>query len=215
MSDPKAPDYPEHLLPDNSNAVERALSASDHRTLSAPHWLIRAVWSPDDCPAHLLPYLAAAWSVDEWDPEWSESTKRRVIRESPDIHRVKGTKGAIRRAVEALGMGALIEEWFDYGGAPYSFRMSVRLEATAVWTSRQAGTLWRTALNTKNVRSWLEKIALIRPMPEPAPLGIGIATRARIKLRISFEPLSRITPPAAGVFCGVVPVTRTRMRFGV
>ena len=41
-------------------------------------------------PMHLLPYLARAFSVDRWDRNWPEETKRQVIRDAWLIHRHKG-----------------------------------------------------------------------------------------------------------------------------
>ncbi|WP_348251429.1 phage tail protein I, partial [Salmonella enterica] len=58
---------------------------------------LRALWNPDTCPENLLPWQAWAFSVDRWDEDWTERTKRAVIREADFIHCHKGTTGAIRR----------------------------------------------------------------------------------------------------------------------
>lgn len=43
---------------------------------------LRTLWDPESCPVELLPYLAWALSVERWDKNWPEETKRKVIRES-------------------------------------------------------------------------------------------------------------------------------------
>ena len=46
-----------HLLPydpRDATPLEIAASGADARLLDAPTHIIRAVWSPDDCPAHLV-----------------------------------------------------------------------------------------------------------------------------------------------------------------
>ena len=60
-----------------------------------------------------MPHLAWTFSVDRWDPNWSEATKRAVIKASARIHKRKGTIGAIRRVVEPLGYLIKVVEWFQ------------------------------------------------------------------------------------------------------
>lgn len=87
------------LLPPNATANERALAWA-----TAPHVPVpEHLFDPERCPKHLLPWLAHALSVDVWEPGWPEEMKRTVIRESVMVHRKKGTKGSIRRALSALG----------------------------------------------------------------------------------------------------------------
>lgn len=107
------------VLPPHSTELERALE-------QASLWVIQNseivdVWNPDTCPPRFLPWLAWSVSVDEWDASWSEAKKRAVIRQSVAVHRVKGTKGAVRRALEAMGFGPEITEWFENNGEVHTF----------------------------------------------------------------------------------------------
>lgn len=74
---------------------------------------------------HLLPYLARAFSVDRWDRNWPEETKRQVIRDAWLIHRHKGTISALRRAIEPLGYLIRVSEWWEFGGEPGTFTVEV------------------------------------------------------------------------------------------
>lgn len=90
------------LLPPNSTTLERAVDrAVGARHVALPS-LLPSIWDADTCPAALLPWLAWAVSVDEWDEGWSIEKKRAAIRDAPEIHRRKGTLSAIRRALTAL-----------------------------------------------------------------------------------------------------------------
>ncbi|AIY42994.1 Phage tail fiber [Collimonas arenae] len=82
--------------------MERALEQSTARLAAVPLNL-RPNWNPRTCPAHLLPWLAWALGVEEWDADWPEAFKREVIATSRAIRRQKGTPGAIKRALAALG----------------------------------------------------------------------------------------------------------------
>lgn len=144
------------LLPPNSTPQERALSASVSRIGGVPV-PVRDIVSPDNCPSPLLPWLAWALSVDEWDPDWPEERKRAMIAESVKVHMHKGTVGAVRRVLDAVVGGGTIEEWFQYGGSPGYFKVHVTLEHFGM----DADTFDRlTTLieATKNVRSWLEAL---------------------------------------------------------
>lgn len=108
------------LLPPNASNMERALEAAMARISDVPV-LVRESWNPDLCPVALLPWLAWAYSVDEWDPSWTEATRREVIRKAYDVQRIKGTIGAIKRALAAAGLGTVTFEEgrhrFKYDGA--------------------------------------------------------------------------------------------------
>ena len=92
------------LLPPNSSQLEMALE----QVLTADMPVDAAaqnVWNPWNCPLALLPWLAWAVGVDEWDANWPEDVKRRVIAAAPEIRRHRGTVWAVREALRAAGYG--------------------------------------------------------------------------------------------------------------
>ncbi len=92
------------LLPPNATPQERALEAATARLGDVPAPL-RDVWNPDTCPAQLLPWLAWAFGVDEWDAAWSDEAKRNTIRNAVAIQRRKGSVWSIKRAIADAGYG--------------------------------------------------------------------------------------------------------------
>jgi phage tail P2-like protein len=100
------------LLPDNATEAELAIEQSTARIVSAGAPL-RPLWNPETCPAELLPWLAWALGVDEWEASWTDERKREVIAASVDVHRHKGTVAAVRRAIAAAGLGdaQLVEKY--------------------------------------------------------------------------------------------------------
>lgn len=92
------------LLPPNATALERAAADALGARLdvAVP---VRDLWSPERCPSPLLPWLAWALSVDVWETTWTEATQRRVIAESLALHRIKGSRAAVDRAIAAMGLG--------------------------------------------------------------------------------------------------------------
>lgn len=121
------------LLPPNAKQLEQ-LAAEALAQIERVPVPIRDLLNPDRCPVPLLPYLAWAFSVDRWDSEWSEATKRQVIKGSYFIHSRKGTIGALRRVVEPLGYLIEIVEWFKTvpEGVPGTFALKVGVLDTGI-----------------------------------------------------------------------------------
>lgn len=114
------------LLPPNATALERAAAEALAELERVPVPL-RMLWDPETCPMRLLPYLAWAFSVDRWDPAWSETTKRGVVKAAFYVHSHKGTISALRRVVEPLGYLLDIEEWWQMQpeGEPGTFALRI------------------------------------------------------------------------------------------
>lgn len=141
------------LLPNNATKQERALSMSASRVGSVPV-VLRDLWSPWTCPVEILPWLAWSLSVDDWDVDWTEQQKRGAIASSVEVHRRKGTVGAVRRALQAIGYEVQIREWVE--GA-YTF--SVYIDGTSSPVEESAFIeAERLALTHKNVRSHLATV---------------------------------------------------------
>lgn len=91
-----------NLLPPNATQQEHALDDSTARLGAVPVEIVK-LWNPNTCPAALLPWLAWALSVDEWDETWTEAQQRATVAASYAVHSQKGTPYAIKTAVQALG----------------------------------------------------------------------------------------------------------------
>jgi phage tail P2-like protein len=141
------------LLPPNATPQERALSLATGRDVGVP---IKQLWSPLTCPASVLPWLAWALSVDEWDGAWPVETQRQVIAASIDQHRKKGTVGALRRALERLGYEVEIDE---ATGTAYTFRLRFKIgdgdTAGGAVIEDAVAQATEIALRQKNARSAL------------------------------------------------------------
>lgn len=123
------------LLPRNRTAVELQLE----QTLAVKHSLdtdiIRKLHEPSECPMALLPWLAFALSLDEWDDNWSEAVKRQYISDSIVIHKHKGTAYAIKTALQALGYESVIirEAEFNYYNGVRIFNGAIDYGSFTAW----------------------------------------------------------------------------------
>lgn len=112
----------------------------------------------DDLPDAVLDLLAWQWHVDYYmRGDMSRETRVALIRNSIAWHRKKGTPWAVKDVVsKAFGKPASVEEWFDYNGEPYHFKVTVKMNT---FSSLEAfGVAYQGVMESKNVRSWLDSI---------------------------------------------------------
>ena len=105
-----------------------AIAASVADALSARQGeidLIRIYTRIDALPERLLDALAFDFNVGWWDPDYTLEEKRRTLKGSWAVRRGLGTKAAVEGAISAVYAGTKVVEWFEYGGAPYEFKLLV------------------------------------------------------------------------------------------
>lgn len=151
------------LLPPNRTVYERDIESVLAR-VSDVDVPINQIWHASTCPVALLPWLAWSLSVDEWDSDWSEAQQREAISSSIAMHRSKGTAGAVKNAIAALGYQVEVSEWFDTNGGPYSFIIYVDNENTPTSPQVEAA-IRRVVAQSKNVRSHLLGIVMLSVTP--------------------------------------------------
>lgn len=159
------------LLPVGSSTLEvaAARAASEIARVPVP---LRTLWNWRTCPVNLLPYLAWALSVDRWDENWPEATKRNVIASSFYIHQHKGTISALRRVVEPLGYLIEVKEWWQLDEEPGTFRLVVGVLDTGI-TDEMYIELERLIEGAKPASRHLTGLAISLSTSGPAYVGAG------------------------------------------
>lgn len=180
------------LLPPNSPELERAIEevARAATALDVP---IRDLWDPERCPLELLPWLAWAWSVDEWSDAWTERQKRDTVKTALAVQRVKGTIGAVRRALGALGLEVRVQEWFNQSpaGDPYTFRVLIETKNTPA--TRGALVKVVDVINAaKSLRSHLDLIDISTRASSVVTVGCAASIGSEIHV-------TRFLPPVMAV----------------
>ncbi|MCY4584892.1 MAG: phage tail protein I [Bryobacterales bacterium] len=168
---PRAPLGAVSLLPLNATPFERALEAALAHDIDIP---IRKLWSSADCPAAMLPYLAWAMGVEEWDPDWPVAVKRAAVANAFRIHREKGTLAGLKRVLDTAG--AEYEYVERPAGVPMTAKLSI-LNSNAVYLPDIA----RAVNRVKRVSLELD-IELLSAAAGRIPVaaGLGAATVAEI-----------------------------------
>lgn len=122
-----------------------------------------SLWSRlDEIDEPLLSELARQLHVDFWEDGITAETRRNLIRESIAWHRIKGTRGAVVRMLEYLGYACEIDEWWQYDGEPWFFRVLIDLADDQSLVLDDWGFFVTAVDAAKNVRSWLERLRVRR-----------------------------------------------------
>lgn len=162
-----------NLLPPNSTAFERALDALEADTLADMPVPVGDVWSPARCPAALLPWLGWGLSIDIWDSNWNEAQRRAAIGSAIEDQRRKGTRAALRRALDRIDPLIDVTEWFEDPAnlEPYTFRLDLPDRNTSAIDYNEAtiGTLLRDIAAVKPLRAHVIASYRIRAL---AQLGL-------------------------------------------
>ena len=114
----------------------------------------------DALPEDLLDILAYDFKVDWWDYNYTVEQKRQTLKDSFMVHKHLGTKFAVETAISAIYPETTVQEWFEYGGDPYTFRLSIDATDVAVNTAKHQRVL-ELAEYYKNLRSHLDGVKYI------------------------------------------------------
>lgn len=168
------------LLPPNASPLERALEAATARVGAIP--IPGGLWDPATCPLAILPWLAWALSVDTWDPDWSEATKRAAVAGSIALHRMKGTPAAIEAVLARHDELLTLAEWWEADLPPHNFEVRLQLGAAsgARATAAFADAIARDVARVKPVR---EHFNLIQQLDAVGRVGIQGVARAALFTR--------------------------------
>lgn len=155
------------------------------------------VYLVDLVAADALPALAAQFHVlgaEGWNAATNDAARRELIKAAIELHRYKGTPWAVRRALELLGLRVDVQEWFDIGSAPYTFRVRVAVTGPINWESV-----------ARTIDAW-------------KPAGRGYAVQAVItpsdpgELTPGSWPKTKLIHPRAAAGIGIVQVRQPARR---
>lgn len=152
----------------------------------------------DELPENIIDMLAWQWRVDFYDVELNLDEKRRAVKQSIAMHRIKGTKRAVMMALRMVYASGEVSEWFEYGGRPYYFR--VRFIRTETIRLEDVDRVIRIIHAVKNTRSWLESIGFTRPVCIGMYHGAAVSTNRTYRI---LPPRPRDTTIHSGTYQGI------------
>lgn len=125
------------LLPPNATLLERGLEQAMAVYGDVRDPGIADLWRPETCPPALLPWLAWALSIRQWDAAWPVAVQRAAVAAAYAMHRRTGTRSAVEGALEEAGAEYRIVEQ-GKAARPASVTIGAG-NASFVLTARTAG----------------------------------------------------------------------------
>ncbi|MEI8128983.1 MAG: phage tail protein I, partial [bacterium] len=120
------------------------------------------VYLIDSVDESALVHLADQFHImgnEGWLQAKTEAEKREIIKKAVELHRYKGTKYALIKVLNSLNITGEIQEWFEYEGEPYHFKINIFLQNYA-YNQNVFESLKKMIDEYKNVRSELEEISI-------------------------------------------------------
>lgn len=112
-----------------------------------------------------------AWElgIDWWVSSWDRDQKIRTIRMAGSIMEKRGTKWAVEELAKAAFGEGTVEEWFEYGGDPYYFKITTNVPLTPEAFDQLLSMITRV----KNVRSHIDTISVDRRIDQTLYTGVA------------------------------------------
>ena len=111
----------------------------------------------DSLSDEVLDELAWQFNVVEYRKEYDISIKRELIKGCMELHYKRGTVASVIDVVEKIYGSARIEEWFEYGGQPYHYKIYT---SNIQSNDEMIQELMKIVKEAQNVRSWLEEVII-------------------------------------------------------
>lgn len=114
----------------------------------------------DELPEPILRMLA--WENRVYQYEWALAetlaSKRDLVKDSFELNQRRGTRWSIERVLDLVNVDANLQEWFEYGGLPYRFKINLQSINDQAPTPAQIDLINKLIDKYKPLRSALESI---------------------------------------------------------
>ncbi len=153
------------VLPPMASKLERQLEQVIATTFVIDVDIAR-LWNPETCDAALLPWLAWGLSIDLWDADWSEATKRAAIADAIPFQQRKGTPASLRTVLDRFDPLIALVEWFQANPRmdPHTFRLELPLpsQSEVLYNEDLVAALLRDITAVKPVRSHMQAVFALK-----------------------------------------------------
>ena len=146
------------VLREDSNMLALARAVAEALSAQANELdVIRIYPAVDILPESLLDLLAYDFKVDWWVSSYSLEEKRDILAKSWNVHRALGTKYAMETSISSVYEDSRVQEWFEYGGEPYHFKIQINARYEDTDPAKHARVLERVSVY-KSLRSVLDEV---------------------------------------------------------
>ena len=179
------------LLPPNATKLLNDLEQSSSKILELEA-KNKEVFNPNLVSTNILPWLAWGFSIDAWDDNWSDEIKREMIKNTISLHRIKGTKKAVQKALEIIGIFAQIIEWWETDP-----KMAVHTFHVIAYLNDNLNKNSEIIIDLNTQKRLIDLIENVKPARSHFSLKLGV----RFKSNASYTAILRTKQFTNFIFC--------------
>lgn len=140
------------------NAKALALALQQQIQALAAHIGSLVVYASIDTQSDaILDELGWQFNIPEYNSSLPIATKRKLVQNAIITHKQRGTVAAVEQVVSDIFGDGWVEEWFEYDGEPYYFRVHTSNVSAG---DQEAAYFESIVASTQNVRSVLESVII-------------------------------------------------------
>lgn len=124
--------------------------------------------------------LAWQFHVDFYDTSLPLKQRRELVKNSIAWHRRKGTPSAVEELISTLFGEGKVEEWFEYGGKPYHFKV---LTDNPAVTNERAKEFIQAVQSVKRLTARLDEVIISDNEQLPVYFGGAVLVYDRITIK--------------------------------
>jgi phage tail P2-like protein len=150
------------LIPDSIKSPETVIFDELFARFGEIDLIPMLVYMVDYVDASALPHLAWQFHLTDnegWGFAKTDEERRKLIKNAIPAHKVKGKVKACKFILQTLGFVIEQQEWFDYGGDPYHFKLKVS-SGSQTYSENIADQISQLINEYKNARSLLDNLEL-------------------------------------------------------
>lgn len=125
----------------------------------------------DTQPHEVLDILAAELRTQYYKDTLDIEAKRNLVKNTLAWYMTAGTPKAVGELVAAVFGSGSVQEWFEYGGDPYYFK--VKTDAPLAVTPEKDRVFYDMLEKIKNARSHLQAVEVYRESRQTTCAGVG------------------------------------------
>lgn len=134
----------------------------------------------------VLDLLATELRTQYYDSSLPRETKINLIKNTLIWYQMLGTPAAVEEVIQTVFGAGELEEWFEYDGEPYHFRVATEEIITEENTEKISSMIERV----KNKRSILDGLNKLQNLRPDIKAGIGMVTYKWISIEIGDDKIA-------------------------
>lgn len=150
---------------------------------------IELFYSIDSLPEPILDLLAVEWQTLNYRQDHSIDVKRTLIKNTFIWHNKMGTASVMEEYLKSVYGGGTVQEWFEYDGEPYHFRIDVDMTGMGIEVGQHKEVI-KQIEQYKNARSQLDELLYSNTLTH----ALVMKMQSEVTFYFCFNPLHSDVP---------------------